>query len=48
VRQAHFYELLSSMLLFGGIAGWVLHGGEGEHGYVRHQVPDRQGPVVLR
>jgi len=25
VRQSHFYELLSSMLLFGGIAGWVLH-----------------------
>ncbi|MFO7742790.1 MAG: hypothetical protein R6X31_10815 [Anaerolineae bacterium] len=25
VRQAHFYELASSMLVFGGIAGWVLH-----------------------
>jgi hypothetical protein len=25
IRQSHFYELLSSMLLFGGIAGWVLH-----------------------
>ena len=24
VRQSHFYELLSSMLLFGGIAGWTL------------------------
>jgi hypothetical protein len=26
VRQSHFFELLSSMLLFGGIAGWVLYG----------------------
>ena len=26
VRQSHFYELLSSMLLFGGIAGWILYG----------------------
>ncbi|NTU57198.1 MAG: hypothetical protein HGA79_13205, partial [Anaerolineales bacterium] len=25
VRQSHFYELMSSMLLFGGIAGWTLH-----------------------
>jgi hypothetical protein len=25
VRRAHFYELASSMLLFGGIAGWFLH-----------------------
>jgi hypothetical protein len=25
VRQSHFYELLSSMLLFGAIAGWTLH-----------------------
>jgi hypothetical protein len=25
VRQSHFFELLSSMLLFGGIAGWVFH-----------------------
>lgn len=25
VRQSHFYELLSSMLLFGGVAGWTLH-----------------------
>jgi hypothetical protein len=24
VRQSHFYELMSSMLLFGGIAGWTL------------------------
>jgi hypothetical protein len=24
VRQSHFYELLSSMLLFGGVAGWML------------------------
>jgi hypothetical protein len=30
VRQAHFIEILSSMLLFGGIAGWVLHTGEDE------------------
>jgi len=29
VRQAHFFELLSSMLVFGGIAGWVIHGTEG-------------------
>ena len=26
VRQSHFFELLSSMLLFGSIAGWVCHG----------------------
>ena len=26
VRQAHFYELLSSMLVYGGIAGWVVYG----------------------
>jgi len=26
VRQSHFYELMSSMLLFGGIAGWILYG----------------------
>lgn len=25
VRMSHFYEILSSMLLFGGIAGWVLY-----------------------
>jgi hypothetical protein len=25
VRQSHFYEILSSMLLFGGIVGWTLH-----------------------
>lgn len=25
VRQSHFYELMSSMLLFGGVAGWTLH-----------------------
>jgi hypothetical protein len=25
VRQSHFYELLSSMLLFGGVAGWTLY-----------------------
>ena len=26
VRQAHFYELVSSMLVYGGVAGWVLQG----------------------
>jgi hypothetical protein len=25
VRQSHFYELLSSMLLFGGVTGWTLY-----------------------
>jgi hypothetical protein len=29
VARSHFIEIASSMLLFGGIAGWVLHGGEG-------------------
>jgi len=29
VRQSHFFELLSSMLVFGGIAGWVMHRKEG-------------------
>jgi len=29
VRQSHFFELLSSMLVFGGIAGWVVHRKEG-------------------
>jgi len=29
VRQSHFFELLSSMLVFGGIAGWVMHNKEG-------------------
>jgi hypothetical protein len=29
VRQSHFFELLSSMLLYGGIAGWVLAGKTG-------------------
>jgi len=29
VRQSHFFELLSSMLVFGGIAGWVMHSREG-------------------
>jgi threonine/homoserine efflux transporter RhtA len=29
VRHAHFLEILSSMLLFGGIAGWVLHSDRG-------------------
>jgi threonine/homoserine efflux transporter RhtA len=24
VRQAHFFEILSSMSVFGGIAGWVM------------------------
>jgi len=28
VRQSHFYELLSSMLLFGGVAGWFLYSRE--------------------
>jgi hypothetical protein len=32
VRQAHFFELLSSMLVFGGVAGWVLHNDEGGGG----------------
>jgi len=36
VRQSHFFELLSSMLLFGGIAGWVFH----EHA-TRYQSIDR-------
>ena len=26
VRQAHFYELVSSMLVYGCVTGWVLHG----------------------
>jgi hypothetical protein len=25
VAQAHFYEILSSMLVFGGLAGWVMN-----------------------
>ena len=29
VRQSHFFELLSSMLLFGGIAGWIMYRKEG-------------------
>ena len=29
VRQAHFFELSSSMLVFGGIAGSILHNNEG-------------------
>jgi hypothetical protein len=29
VRQAHFFETASSMLVFGGIAGWVLYGKDG-------------------
>jgi hypothetical protein len=29
VRQSHFFELLSSMLAFGGIAGWVMYSEEG-------------------
>ena len=28
VRQSHFIEIVSSMLLFGGVAGWVLRGKE--------------------
>jgi len=32
VRQSHFYELLSSMLLFGGVAGWTLHRKKQESG----------------
>lgn len=28
VRQSHFIEILSSMLVFGGVAGWVLRGKE--------------------
>lgn len=35
VRQAHFFELLSSMSAFGGIAGWVLHGSEEVEGATR-------------
>ena len=35
VRQAHFFELLSSMLVFGGTAGWVLHGSERVEGATR-------------
>jgi len=37
VRQSHFYELMSSMLLFGGIAGWILCGKQPE---------DRQAPIA--
>ena len=29
VAWSHFFEVSSSMLLFGGIAGWVMHGSEG-------------------
>jgi len=29
VRQAHFFELSSSMLVFGGIAGWVMYSKKG-------------------
>jgi hypothetical protein len=29
VARSHFFETLSSMLVFGGIAGWVMHGREG-------------------
>ena len=28
VRRAHRFELSSSMLVSGGIAGWVVHGNE--------------------
>jgi len=29
VARSHFFEVSSSMLLFGGIAGWILHNNEG-------------------
>jgi hypothetical protein len=35
VREAHVFELLSSMLVFGGVAGWVLHGSEEVEGATR-------------
>jgi len=28
VRQEHFFELLTSMLLFGGVAGWIMYSRE--------------------
>lgn len=28
VRQSHFFEIMSSMSVFGGIAGWVMNGHE--------------------
>ena len=37
VRQSHFYEILSSMLLFGGVAGWILY---------RRKKPDRQEQII--
>jgi hypothetical protein len=49
VRQARFLEILSSMLLFGGIAGWVLHSdGRREQKSLHHQVQDGRGRVVCR
>lgn len=35
VRQSHFYELLSSMLLFGAIAGWTLHRKKEQRGQIQ-------------
>jgi hypothetical protein len=49
VRQAHFYEIAFSMLLFGAVAGWVVHGnGASEQTSVRDEVQHRRDPVVSR
>jgi hypothetical protein len=47
VRQAHSSEQASSMLVLGGIAGWVLHGSAGrEEMSVHHQLQNGPGPVL--
>ena len=46
VRQSHFYELLSSMLLFGGVAGWMLYRKKQQSG--REQVINENQSPSLR
>jgi hypothetical protein len=49
VRQAHFYEIAFSMLLFGGIAGWALHAnGAPEMTTVRDGATGERDPLVCR
>jgi hypothetical protein len=45
VRQSHFYEILSSMLLFGGVAGWTLHRRKQESRQTQN-IKATQGPNV--
>jgi hypothetical protein len=48
VARSHFIETGSSMLLYGGIAGWALHGGKVRPEIVRSGARGRRGAPAGR